>query len=188
MIRRLLPGPVIVLAILILFTFWLDQSVQQPKKRYDTDQTNNPDYIIENLSGIQMVYDQSAERHFTAKILKHYPTTNVSALEQVHFINTQPNEPTLKIKADSAELSRGNEDIYLFGNVNVVRGNEANKDIVTMVTDSLHLVPDQEIVKTDQPVTITKMNTIVNAVGMQLNNKTGVIELHSKVKARDVKL
>jgi len=57
-----------------------------------------------------------------------------------------------------------------------------------MVTDSLHLVPDQEIVKTDRPVTITKMNTIVNSVGMQLNNKTGIIELHSKVKARDVKL
>ncbi len=188
MIRRLLPGPVIVLAILILFTFWLDQSVHQPKKRYDTDQSKNPDYVIENLSGVQMVYDQSAERHFTAKILKHYPITNISELEQVHFINNQPNEPTLKIKADSAELSRGIETIYLFGNVNVVRGNEANKDIVTMITDSLYLVPDQEIVKTDQPVTITKMNTIVNAVGMQLNNKTGIIELHSKVRARDVKL
>ena len=56
-----------------------------------------------------------------------------------------------------------------------------------MVTDSLHLVPDQEIVKTDRPVTITKMNTIVNSVGMQLNNKTGIIELHSKLKAREVK-
>lgn len=187
MIRRLLPGPVIILAILILFTFWLDQSIQQPKKRYDTDQTKNPDYVIESLSGIQMAYDQSAERHFTAKTLKHYPTTNISELEQVHFINSQPNEPTLKIKADSAELSKGNENIYLFGNVNVIRGNEANKDVVTMVTDSLHLVPDQEIVETDQPVTITKMNTIVNAVGMQLNNKTGIIELYSKVKARDVR-
>ena len=48
MIRRLLPGPVIILAILVLFTFWLDQSIQQPKKRYDTDQTKNPDYVIEN--------------------------------------------------------------------------------------------------------------------------------------------
>jgi len=188
MIRRLLPGPVIILAILVLFTFWLDQSIQQPKKRYDTDQTKNPDYVIENLSGIQMVYAQAAERHFTAKILKHYPVTNVSALEHVHFTHNQTNTPTLNIVADSAELSKGNEDIYLFGNVNVVRGDEANKDIVTMVTDSLHLVPDQEIVKTDRPVTITKMNTIVNSVGMQLNNKTGIIELHSKVKARDVKL
>ncbi len=188
MIRRLLPGPVIILAILVLFTFWLDQSIQQPKKRYDTDQTKNPDYVIEDLSGIQMAYAQSAERHFSAKILKHYPITNISVLEEVHFINNQPNEPALTIKADSAELSKGNENIYLFGNVNVVRGNEANKDIVTMVTDSLHLVPDQEIAKTDKPVTVTKMNTIVNAVGMQLNNKTGVIELHSKVKARDAKL
>ena len=102
MIRRLLPGPVIILAILVLFTFWLDQSIQQPKKRYDTDQTKNPDYVIENLSGIQMVYAQAAERHFTAKILKHYPVTNVSALEHVHFTHNQTNEPTLKINAYSA--------------------------------------------------------------------------------------
>lgn len=186
--RRLLPGPVIVLAILVLLTFWLDQSIQQPKKRYDAGLTKNPDYIIENLAGVQVIYDQSAERHFTAKILKHYPMNNVSELEQVYFSNSQPNEPTLKINADFAELSKGNQDIYLSKNVHVVRGEEVNKDVLNMVTESLHLIPDHEIAKTDQPVTITRTKTIVNAVGMQLNNKTGVIELHSKVKARDVKL
>ena len=53
-----------------------------------------------------------------------------------------------------------------------------------MRTEFLHLIPDAEIAKTDQPVTLVKMNMIVNAVGMELNDRTEQIDLKSRVKVQ----
>jgi len=46
----------------------------------------------------------------------------------------------------------------------------------------LHIVPNDNIAKTDKPVTITEANTIINAVGMEYDDDTQIIRLLSKVK------
>lgn len=185
MIHRLLPGPVVLLIVLVLLTFWLDQTIQQPRIREDNGSNRQPDYIIENLAGVQVVHEHDkATRHiFFADVLTHFPVEDTTYLERVDFSKIQPDETLVRINADYAELSAGENDIYLKGNVFIVR--ERGADQVTMRTQFLHLIPDAEIAKTDQPVTVTRMNTIVDAVGMELNNRTGRIELKSRVKARD---
>lgn len=54
-----------------------------------------------------------------------------------------------------------------------------------MLTDFLHLIPDTDIAKTDQPVTVTRMNSVINAIGLFMNNQTGEILLQSRVTAHD---
>ncbi len=39
-----------------------------------------------------------------------------------------------------------------------------------------------DIAKTDQPVTITDANTIVKSIGLELNNKTQILKLESRVR------
>ncbi|MEK7844323.1 MAG: LPS export ABC transporter periplasmic protein LptC, partial [Pseudomonadota bacterium] len=54
---------------------------------------------------------------------------------------------------------------------------------ITLVTNFLHLIPDDDLVKTDQSVTISRFNTTINAIGLELNNHDGMIQLLSKVRA-----
>lgn len=182
MIRRLHPGPIAILMILVLLTFWLDQTIQHPRTREDYDLNHQPDYIIENLSGVEVAHDKALQLLFSADVMTHYPVGDMTYFEQVDFFRIQPDKPLVRISADYAEFASGKDNIYLKGNVFVIREKDADK--VTMRTEFLHLIPDAEIAKTDQPVTITRMNMIVNAVGMELNNRTERIDLKSRVKAR----
>ena len=64
-----------------------------------------------------------------------------------------------------------------------IRGLDDEKGKISLVTQFLHLIPDEGLVKTNQAVTISKSNTTITAIGMELNNQTGVIQLLAQVRA-----
>jgi len=51
-----------------------------------------------------------------------------------------------------------------------------------MSTAFLHVIPDQNLARTDRAVTITDAATVVTAVGLELNNETRVLKLLSNVR------
>lgn len=182
MMRRLLPGPIAILMILVLLTFWLDQTIQHPSAREDYDLNHQPDYIIENLLGVEVAHDKALRLLYSADVMTHYPAGDMTYFEQVDFSRIQPVKPLVQISADYAEFASGKDNIYLMGNVFIIREMDTGKE--TMRTEFLHLIPDAEIAKTDQPVTITRKNTVVDAVGMEFNDRAERIDLKSRVKVR----
>lgn len=177
--------PSVWLAILLLLTLWLDQNLQRADSRQGSDEQQEVDYIIEHLNGIQVNHALRANRFFSADKLIHYPAGDITQLEHARLTSIEPDKPLLRIIADQAKLTEGSNDIFLNRNVSIIRGKDQDKDKVTMLTDFLHLIPDMDIAKTDQPVTVTRMNSITNAVGMLVNNQTGEILLQSRVTAHD---
>ena len=126
--------------------------------------------------------DGLARHTLVAKEMVHYPDDDTTDLEQPLFINTEPGKPALQIKADKAKMSSNNKDIYLTGNVMVLRNAAKGRSETTMTTSLLHLVPDDDIAKTDQPVVITEKKSVIRAVGMEMNSRTNIIELFSRVR------
>jgi lipopolysaccharide export system protein LptC len=51
-----------------------------------------------------------------------------------------------------------------------------------MTTSLLHLIPDDDIARTDKPVVITEKKSVINAVGMEMNSRTNIIQLFSRVR------
>src|SRR4030095_13290398 len=49
-------------------------------------------------------------------------------------------------------------------------------------TSYLPVCPDENIAKTDRPVTITDAATVVNAIGLEMNSDTRILKLHSRVQ------
>lgn len=173
----------ILLIALFAITVWLD------KVTYPTSTTNNldfdhqPDYIIENISGLRVEHDKSIHRFFHAKTLVHFTNQELTQLENIQFVNTETEKPLFQVFADQAELRGNSEDIFLNGNVTVIRGNNEDKRKITLKTDKLHLLPNENKAKTDKSVLITRHNTTIQAVGLELNNETGMVELLSRVHA-----
>jgi lipopolysaccharide export system protein LptC len=64
----------------------------------------------------------------------------------------------------------------------VVRAPYGDKSELVVRTDYLHILPDDNIARTDQPVTITDANIVVNAIGLELNSETRILKLHSRVR------
>jgi lipopolysaccharide export system protein LptC len=56
-----------------------------------------------------------------------------------------------------------------------------------MTTSLLHVIPDEDIARTDKPVIITETNSVIRAVGMEMSNRTGITQLLSQVKVDHAK-
>ncbi len=188
MVNRLhIRSPLILLIVLALLTFWLDRITRPAEPIGGENLYVNPDYIVEDLSGIRMDHEQEIQRKFTAKKLFHYLDEEVTQMEQVSFINIDPEKQLMRLHADRAEVKSKGKNITLIGNVTAIRGTDDEKSKITLMTDFLHLIPDDNLVKTDHEVTISRLNTTIHSTGLEFNNRIGVIQLLSKVKAVNTK-
>ena len=185
MTRSLFLKPSVWLTVLLLLTLWLDKNLQRPDSQQDSGTQQEIDYIIENLDGIQINHELKVNRFFSADKLTHYRAGYITHLEHNGHVIIEPERPQHILTTSRAELAGGDNDIFLTRNVAIIRGEDKDKDKVTMLTDFLHLIPDTDIAKTDQPVTVTRMNSVINAIGLFMNNQTGEILLQSRVTAHD---
>lgn len=189
--------PLALLVLLAAATFWLNQVVQPPVTVEDSGSRRDPDYMLEGLSVIRMDHDGVARYTLFAKKMLHYPSNDstppvppvspaspvVAPIPTAVQPKTNPEKLPVQIKADQVELYGSNDDVYLSGNVTLLRDvNKVSNKKITMVTSSLHVVPDDDIARTDKVVTITEGNTTINAVGMELDNRANVTRLLSQVK------
>ena len=184
MISRLFSRlPLVLFALLAAsLIFWLNQSVRAPSPVQEGDLRRAPDYMLENFSSVRMDHDSVTRHVLFAKRMLHYPDDDTTDLEQPRFINTEPGKPAMQVDADQAKMSGGGEDIYLMGNVKVLRSGVKGRGESTMTTSFLHLIPDDGIAKTDKPVVITEANAVINAVGMEASSRTQLTHLLSQVK------
>ena len=94
-----------------------------------------------------------------------------------------PDKLPVRLKADLVELYGSNDEIYLSGNVSLLR--DINKDSnkkLKIVTSSLSVFPDKNVARTDKAVFITEGSTTINAVGMEVDNDSNVTRLLSQVR------
>ena len=174
--------PLALLMLLAALTFWLDRAVQPPTPARDGSSRHDPDYIVENFSATRMGLDGTPRHTLSAKKMLHYPDDDTTHLEQPRFVSTEPAKPVLRAKADQATLSSNGENVYLSGNVIVLREASGSQGETTIASRFLHIIPDADIIKTDKAATITGTGSVINTVGMVLNNRTRVMQLLSQVK------
>ncbi len=53
---------------------------------------------------------------------------------------------------------------------------------LTLTTSCCISFPNDDIAKTDKPVVITEKNSVIRAIGMEMNNRTNVTQLWSQVR------
>jgi len=174
--------PLGLLILLATLTFWLDRAVQPSAPARDGSSRHDPDYVVENFSATRMSLDGSPRYTLTAKKMLHYPDDDTTHLEQLGFVSTEAAKPALRVKANQAKLSSDGKDIYLSGNVTALRETGDGLIGTTIATGFLHVIPDDDIIKTDKAVTITGGKSVITAVGMLLNNRTRMVQLLSQVK------
>ncbi|MER2510924.1 MAG: LPS export ABC transporter periplasmic protein LptC, partial [Nitrosomonas ureae] len=88
----------------------MDVLTRPLEKNKNDDTYFNPDYIVEDLSGIQVDHEQGIQREFSAQKLLHYLDERVTQLEQTNFISIDPGNPLMRLYADQAEIKNKGAD------------------------------------------------------------------------------
>jgi lipopolysaccharide export system protein LptC len=174
--------PLLLLSALAALTFWLDRIVQPPAAGRGGHVRHDPDYIVDGLSAIRMASDGSVKHTLYAERMMHYPDDDSTHLRAPRFVSYATAQSPVTITAREGLVSSEGENIYFQDDVLVKRAPFAGKSELTMRTSYLHVIPDDNIARTDRPVTLTDANTVVNAVGLELNSETRVLKLFSNVK------
>ncbi len=179
--------PVALLLLVASITVWLARTVTGVAPRDDGSLRHDPDMIVDEFVATQFGPDGSVRYALTADKMVHYPDDDTSHLSTVRFRGTEPGQPPLTISSDKALMIKKGDEVFLSGNVVMVRDAARDQTAMTLKTDYMDLIPDAGVAKTDRRVTMENASTFIVADGMVANNKTRTLVLrkvHATLRPR----
>jgi lipopolysaccharide export system protein LptC len=175
--------PFVLLAFLAALTFWLDRVVQFPAGPKSSEVKHDPDYIVNGLSAVRMDTEGRVKHTLHAQKMTHFPDDDVTVLVAPKFVTYAEGRAPVSVTSRGAHMSGNGENVYFEEDVRVVRAPAGDQGELVLETNYMHVIPDDNIAKTDQPVTIRNATALVSASGLELNSETRVLKLQGRVKA-----
>jgi lipopolysaccharide export system protein LptC len=175
-------APLLMVAMLAALTYWLDQIAQPAPIGPDKAPRHDPDYIVDKLSAVSMNETGATSYTLSAVKMLHYPDDDTTLMTQPRLVSYGSEKAPVTITSNEAVVSSNGEHVHFRDNVKVTRAAHGNNTEMVMRTAYLHVIPDDNIAKTDRPVTITDAATTVTAVGLEFNSETHVMKLFSNVR------
>jgi lipopolysaccharide export system protein LptC len=171
------------LVALLGVTYWLNTQNQTEPPQATPDTRFSIDALMENFSATKL--DTQGLPHFivSAKQMHHYPQDDSTTLEQPKLTTISNDGVSIHTTAKQGKISSKGGDIFLEGNVEMLRESSTQQAGLSLKTEYLHVVPEKYLITTDHAVTLNDANTTVNAVGMEMNYKLRTFNLHSHVKS-----
>jgi len=180
-------SPVLLLGGLAALSYWLDAQVQPPAPRRDGSTRHDPDIIVEGVRVLKLDPEGRPLQMLTARRGEHFMDDQTTDFHEITLAETRQGKPPFSITANLATLTGDRENVYFKGHVRAVReatpatGKEPASGPLTITTEFLHVLPNQEIARTDKAVTITDPRGIINATGMEADSKARTIKFKSGV-------
>lgn len=172
--------PLLLLAVLATLTFWLDQAVQQGERPAESERAD-PDFIVDNIVARRLDANGNVKHTLHASRMTHFPIDDSTHLVSPRFVSNASRAP-VSITSQTARVSSGGENIYFENDVRVVRAAYGDRSDLVLETTFLHVIPDENIARTDRPVKITDAHTVATAIGLELNSEARTVKFHSQFR------
>jgi len=168
---------------LAMLTFWLERTVRE-EQLHPSLRRHDPDYLVEkfvitkfNSAGVQ-------ESTLSAAKMIHYPDDDSTELVAPRVVQAKLNEPRMTLTADRGALSHDGEEVFLYGNVVLVREGTPDRPEARMQTSFLHVIGAKSLVRTDREVIVQEPGRALSARGMEYHNDTWQLFLRERVRGR----
>jgi len=176
--------PLALLLLLALLTFWIDKSVQPQVPKLDGSSRHDPDYVMSNFETTQTDVNGALRYKLAANEMKHFPDVDTTDLIKPRFTQFAKDKPYTKLEGDTGNVSSDGEQVEVFGKVLVMREAFGDKGELTVETDYLKILPNEEYATTDRPVVIKQApGTVIYATGLIYEKKQQTVTLLHKVRA-----
>ena len=164
-------------------SFWLVQVMQGDDQTRNVNMGNDPDYIVDNFSFVRMSETGKPRYVISGTHLAHRPVDNTSEIDKPVVQALTTDHPHMTMTANHAHVNQDQNQVDLSGNVEIDRPGAASSAPLHISTQSLTLLTDEEIARTDKPIRMTLGSATVDAVGMVANNATQQIQLGGRGRA-----
>jgi lipopolysaccharide export system protein LptC len=120
----------------------------------------------------------------SAATMVHFPDDDTTELVGPRLLHAKPQQDRFSVRAERGQLSRDGDEIFLYGDVLLVREATAGRPEARMTTEFLHVLRDRSLARTDRHVKIVEGNRTLSGRGMEYNNLSRELVLRSEVQAR----
>jgi lipopolysaccharide export system protein LptC len=180
-------SPVFLLGAFTALTYWLNAQVQPGGAAFDGSGRHDTDLYIENFKAVSLDPQGNVRQSITARIARHFPDDDTTEFESPLITFSDPGKPPVSITADRGMITGDQQNAYFTGNVKGVReavAGERDKGPVIVTSEYLHVLPKEDKIETDKPVTISDPRGIINAIGMEFDNKAKTFKFKSRVSGQ----
>lgn len=175
--------PLAIMFVLALITVWLERAVRE-EDAHPSLRRHDPDWTADNFRLTTYARDGAAESMLSAARMLHYPDDDTTELVAPRVVQSKPSEPRLTLSADRGSLSRDGEEIFLYGDVVLVREGVPGRPQARMTSSFLHILRSKSLVRTDREVTIVEGSRSLTGRGMEYDNEARRLDLHAQVRGR----
>ena len=165
---------------LALGSFWLVQVMQEQEQQLAGAKSSEPDYIVENFSFVRMGPTGQPRFVISGARLAHRPDVDVSDIDKPVMRSMTTDRPHMTVTANTAHVMHVQNQIDMVGNVEAKRPAGPKTQALNVKSEALTALPDEDIIKTGQPVEIMLGAATLKGVGMQANNATQTLHVASR--------
>lgn len=171
---------ILLLALLVAATWWAVDYTQRsvdinPPRRV----THEPDAWGENFAMVTTDPQGLAANRLEGIKLFHYPDDDSYEIIKPIAIGNRPGSPITIATSDTALMSEGSETITMQGNAHVLRLPSDKDEKLDVKSDVLIIVPEQDLIYTDEPALVVNGNSSMRGTGMRYDNRTRQLQVHS---------
>ena len=182
--RSAIVFPLALLIFLAVLTFWINRTVQPPVPKLDGSSRHDPDYIMKNFVTTQTDIKGDLRYKLAAVEMRHFPDDDTTVLQRPRYTQFAIGKPYTQVEGLRGYVSSNGEEVQLVDNVKVTRQAFADKGEMTVETDYLKILPNQDLVTTESPVVIRQApKTVIYATGMVYEKNKQTVTLLHKVRA-----
>jgi Uncharacterized protein conserved in bacteria len=189
-----LPSIVAILLLtgLVIGTWWAADYAQRavpidPPRRI----THEPDHWAENFVLVRSDPKGMPVNRLEGNYLEHFPDNDSYEIQNVRAVGQQPGSPLTIGTSDRAVMDQDGARVIMRGNAHVRRRADAENAPLDVKSDVLTIMPDEDVVFTDQPALVVHGKSTMNGNGMRYDNKTRQLQVFSatdvKVSGQDTK-
>lgn len=168
--------PVVVAIVLAGVTFWLDR-ITRLQDLAATDQAYmGADFIAEQLHAVRYNERGSIQYTLLAEEAVHYPYNQMTDVVHPRLVFVRDGQ-NLQTTAKYGEVRGDGDEVFLTEDVLLIRDGLKGEPPMTLTSNSLTVWPDTEQAASDEPVVLTKGESIATGDSMRAENLYGILKL-----------
>lgn len=164
------------------FTAWTFYKLNQTRTVISVTDNSEPDMFIENVSAVIMNKEGNPALKLETPKMIHHAHDDTINVDTPHVTLFRDSPEPWYIDAKFGKTVQGVTEITFWENVVIHHVADKNNPNTQMTTQSLTIIPNKKIAKTDMPILITQPCYTIRAIGMLANLNEGTIKLLSKAE------
>lgn len=176
-IRWLLINLLAILLLLAGLLLWQQQVENTPET---VEQSYNPDYFLLQATNIQYDENGRLSSKISGQRFTHIAEFSATDIDAPSFQFLRPNNPAWFGRAESGTVIDSGAQINLDGKVFITNG-PAPENSLSLATESLRILPQQNLVIGRQKTTIQVNQSQLQSHGLKLHMDTQILTLLSQV-------